>query len=312
MAHITGGGLVENPPRVLADGQVLHLDLAAWTLPPVFAWLARAGRLGAMELLRTFNCGIGMVLVADPARAGAVGATLEACGETVRVIGRIGSGARQAARRVRRSGHGMARRRTAVLISGGGSNLQALLDATAPPGASATIALVVSNEPRAFGLERARRAGVATFVLDHRGFADRTAFETELDRQLRDAGIDLICLAGFMRILTPAFVAGWRDRLLNIHPSLLPAFPGLHTHARALAAGVRVHGCTVHLVRPELDDGPILAQGIVPVLPGDDAASLAARVLEVEHRCYPLALEQVASGVVSGSGLVLHPMVKEF
>jgi phosphoribosylglycinamide formyltransferase 1 len=206
----------------------------------------------------------------------------------------------------------MARRRTAVLISGGGSNLQALLDATAAPGASATIALVVSNEPRAFGLERARRAGVATFVLDHRGFADRTAFEAELVRRLRDAGIDLICLAGFMRILTPVFVAGWLDRLLNIHPSLLPAFPGLHTHARALAAGVRVHGCTVHLVRPELDDGPILAQGIVPVLPGDDAASLAARVLEVEHRCYPLALEQVASGVVSGSGLVLHPMVKEF
>jgi phosphoribosylglycinamide formyltransferase-1 len=214
----------------------------------------------------------------------------------------------------------MARRRTAVLISGGGSNLQALLDSTAAPGASAAIDLVVSNLPRAFGLERARRAGVATMALDHRDFPDRAGFEAVLDRELRRAGIELICLAGFMRILTPGFVAGWHDRLLNVHPSLLPAFPGLHTHARALAAGVRVHGCTVHLVRAALDDGPILVQGVVPVLPADDAATLAARVLEVEHRCYPLALEQVASSrvtidgervVAGGPALVLHPTLTE-
>ena len=213
----------------------------------------------------------------------------------------------------------MARRRTAVLISGGGSNLQALLDATAAPGASATIDLVVSNEPDAFGLNRARRAGVATLVIDHRQFPDRAGFETELDRALRRADMELICLAGFMRILTPTFVAGWHDRLLNIHPSLLPAFPGLHTHVRALAAGVRVHGCTVHLVRAALDDGPILVQGVVPVLPADDAGTLAARVLEVEHRCYPLALEQLASGsVIIADGrvtagappLVLHPTLE--
>lgn len=213
----------------------------------------------------------------------------------------------------------MARRRTAVLISGGGSNLQALLDATADVAASARVELVVSNEPAAFGLERARRAGVASVAIDHRAFAGRAAFEARLDAELRSAGIELVCLAGFMRVLTPAFVTRWQDRLLNIHPSLLPAFPGLHTHARALTAGVAVHGCTVHLVRAALDDGPILAQGLVPVLAEDDEASLAARVLEVEHRCYPLALERLASGTVAvagdrvtagGRALIVHPLVE--
>lgn len=210
----------------------------------------------------------------------------------------------------------MARRRVAVLISGGGSNLQALLDAAAAPDHPAAITLVVSNVEGAFGLQRAARAGVPATCLDHRGFADRAAFDAALDAILREAGIELVCLAGFMRILTAGFVARWHDRLLNIHPSLLPAFPGLHTHARALAAGVRVHGCTVHLVRAALDDGPILVQGIVPVMEGDEEATLAARVLEVEHRCYPLALAGLASGRLTVAGervrggerrLILHP-----
>ena len=210
----------------------------------------------------------------------------------------------------------MARRRVAVLISGGGSNLQALLDAAAAPDHPAAITLVVSNVEGAFGLQRAARAGVPATCLDHRGFADRTAFDAALDAILREAGIELVCLAGFMRILTAGFVARWHDRLLNIHPSLLPAFPGLHTHARALAAGVRIHGCTVHLVRAALDDGPILVQGIVPVMEGDEEATLAARVLEVEHRCYPLALAGLASGRLTVAGervrggegrLILHP-----
>ena len=212
----------------------------------------------------------------------------------------------------------MAGRRTAVLISGSGSNLQALIDACAAGQCAAEIGLVVSNRADAFGLERARRHGIATAVVDHRAFAGRAAFEAVLDRHLREAGIELVCLAGFMRVLTAGFVEGWRDRLLNIHPSLLPAFPGLHTHARALAAGCRVHGCTVHLVRPTLDDGPILVQGVVPVLADDDADHLAARVLEVEHRCYPLALDLFARGDLGITGdrvtlpagarpLVLHP-----
>jgi phosphoribosylglycinamide formyltransferase-1 len=196
----------------------------------------------------------------------------------------------------------MARRRVGVLISGGGSNLQALLDATAAPASPASIVLVVSNVAGAFGLSRAEKAGVPAHCLDHRRFLDRATFDAALDRLLRESGVDLVCLAGFMRILSADFVERWRDRLLNIHPSLLPAFPGLHTHARALASGVRIHGCTVHLVRPALDDGPILVQGVVPVLDGDDAAALAARVLEVEHRCYPLALRGFASGGLAVEG----------
>jgi phosphoribosylglycinamide formyltransferase-1 len=212
----------------------------------------------------------------------------------------------------------MARRRVAVLISGSGSNLQALIDAAARPGSPVEIVLVVSNRADAFGLVRAERAGIVTTIVDHKAFPDRTAFEAAIMAALERAGAELVCLAGFMRILTVGFVEAWRDRMLNIHPSLLPAFRGLHTHARALAAGVQVHGCTVHLVRPELDDGPILVQGIVPVLPGDDEAKLAARVLELEHRCYPLALELLASGAVriaservtaAAPRLVLHPLL---
>ena len=191
---------------------------------------------------------------------------------------------------------GRDKRRTAVLISGRGSNLQALIESCRRPGASAAIAVVVSNVPEAGGLEHARAAGIATRVIDHRLFGGRREFEEALSEALEASAIELVCLAGFMRILSSWFVERWRDRLLNIHPSLLPAFPGLDTHERALEAGVRVHGCTVHFVRAELDAGPIVVQGAVAVRPADTAESLAARVLEIEHRCYPLALELVASG----------------
>lgn len=185
--------------------------------------------------------------------------------------------------------------RVAVLVSGRGSNLKALLAADRQPGASFEIALVIANRPGAGGLDVAAAAGVPSQVVDHKAYDGREAFDRALDRALTEAGVDLVCLAGFMRVLSSWFVERWQDRLLNIHPSLLPAFKGLDTHARALDAGVRVHGCTVHLVRAELDDGPILIQGTVPVLQDDDEASLAARVLEVEHRCYPLALDLFAS-----------------
>ena len=190
----------------------------------------------------------------------------------------------------------MGRRRVAVLISGRGSNLQALLDAAAPPEFPAEIVLVLSNRQDAAGLARAQRAGVPTAVVDHREFADREGFEHALDTRLREHTVDLVCLAGFMRVLTPWLVERWRDRMLNVHPSLLPAFPGLDTHARALAAGVRITGCTVHFVRSEVDSGPIVVQAAVPVAADDTAERLAARVLEAEHRCYALALELVAGG----------------
>jgi formyltetrahydrofolate-dependent phosphoribosylglycinamide formyltransferase len=202
----------------------------------------------------------------------------------------------------------MSGRRVAVLISGRGSNLAALLAAATAPGFPASIALVVSNRAEAPGLAHARAAGVPARVVASRGFgADRAGFEAALEAALAEHGVELIALAGFMRVLSPAFCEAWRDRLVNIHPSLLPAFPGVDTHARALAAGVKLHGCTVHLVRPTVDEGPILAQAAVPVLPEDTPATLAARVLAMEHRLYPPALAALAAGrvrLVDGRALI--------
>lgn len=180
-----------------------------------------------------------------------------------------------------------------VLISGRGSNMSALLEAAAAPDYPACIVLVGTDRPDAAGLAHARDAGVATLALDARALG-RTAFEAALDSGLRARGVELICLAGFMRILSADFVERWRGRALNIHPSLLPAYKGLDTHARALADGVAEHGCTVHWVTPELDSGGIVAQARVPVKPGDDPTSLAARVLEQEHALYPRALAHIA------------------
>jgi phosphoribosylglycinamide formyltransferase-1 len=188
----------------------------------------------------------------------------------------------------------VARLRVAVLISGRGSNLQALIDACAERDFPAEIRLVLSNRGDAAGLARAAHAGIATKVIPHREFATRDEFDAALHHALQAADIELVCLAGFMRLLGKDFVGRWRDRLINIHPSLLPEFRGLDTHARALTAGVPVAGCTVHYVRAAVDDGPIIVQRKVPVLPGDDEAALAARVLEAEHQAYPLALRLIA------------------
>jgi len=191
----------------------------------------------------------------------------------------------------------MNRKRVAILISGRGSNMVALIEAAKADDYPAEIALVISNAPDAAGLARAREAGIPTELVDHKAFGqDRQAFDGELDATLQAQRIDIVCLAGFMRVLSPWFVARWNGRLINIHPSLLPAFKGLHTHERAIAAGAREHGATVHFVVPELDSGPIIEQEKVPVLSSDTADSLAARVLEAEHRIYPLALRRVAEG----------------
>jgi phosphoribosylglycinamide formyltransferase-1 len=187
----------------------------------------------------------------------------------------------------------MARLRVGVLISGRGSNLQALLDAAADPAYPAEIVVVISNRADAAGLGRAAKAGIARRAIEH---SSRAAFAAAADAVLRQSGTELVALAGFMRILDDGFVAAWRDRLVNIHPSLLPAFRGLHPQRQALAAGVRFSGCTVHFVRPEVDTGPIIAQAAVPVRPDDDEASLADRILAAEHRLYPLAVRLFAEG----------------
>jgi phosphoribosylglycinamide formyltransferase-1 len=205
-------------------------------------------------------------------------------------------------------GEPMSRKRIAVLISGRGSNMAALIEAGKDESYPAEIVLVAANRPDAGGLDIARAAGIATEVVDHAEFGkDRAAFERALHAALERHHIEIVCLAGFMRLLTPWIVNQWKERMLNIHPALLPAFKGLDTHSRALQAGAKLHGATVHFVVAEMDSGPIIAQGAVAVRPGDTEASLAARVFAVEHRIYPLALKLLAQGrvtVVDGRCLI--------
>ncbi len=214
----------------------------------------------------------------------------------------------------------MARLPVAVLISGRGSNLSALIEAASEDDYPAEIALVISNVAGAGGLVHAAAAGIACQTIQHTDFADRESFEDAINDALKRAGVELVCLAGFMRLLTENFVTRWRDRLINIHPSLLPAFRGLHVHERVLAYGARFSGCTVHFVRPAMDDGPILIQSAVPVHSDDDAATLAARVLAEEHIIYPMAVQLIAeqrvrvvnekvmiAGAASPRGAVVNP-----
>jgi len=196
----------------------------------------------------------------------------------------------------------MARLRLGVLISGRGSNLQALIDACQGLAFPAEIACVISNVRGVQGIERAKVAGIPAVVVPHKGYPDRESFEADLTRVLYAHGADLVCNAGFMRILTASFFDEWPDRVINIHPSLLPAFPGLRTHERVLAAGCRFTGCTVHFSRPTVDEGPIIVQAVVPVRPDDTADRLGARVLAEEHRIYPLAVRWLAEGRVHLDG----------
>src|SRR5947208_12773731 len=202
----------------------------------------------------------------------------------------------------------MARLRVGVLISGRGSNLQALIEAAADPGYPAEIALVISNRPEAAGLQRATQARIAHQTIAER---DRAGFAAVADTALRQHGVELVALAGFMRLLDAGFVERWRDRMVNIHPSLLPAFPGLHPQRQALAAGVRFSGCTVHFVRAQVDSGPIIAQAAVPVHDGDNEARLAERILAAEHRLYPMAVRLFAEGRlrVHGEGVAISGAV---
>lgn len=188
----------------------------------------------------------------------------------------------------------MAKLKVGVLISGSGSNLQALIDMCADEAAPAEIVRVISNVADAYGLQRAEAAGIATSVISHCDYETREAFENAIDEVLDADKTEMVCLAGFMRMLTDSFVQRWRDRMINIHPALLPSFKGLHTHERAIEAGVKFHGATVHYVRPEMDEGPIIIQACVPVLPNDTPEELGKRVLEQEHRIYPLALRMIA------------------
>ncbi len=200
----------------------------------------------------------------------------------------------------------MAKFKIGVLISGRGSNLQALIEATAQPDFPAKIVLVISNRADAKGLDLAEKADIETEVINHKAFDNRDAFDEALSKSLSKADVDLVCLAGFMLLLKDKFVADWHDKLINIHPSILPAFRGLNVHERVIESGARITGCTVHYVRPAVDDGPIIAQAAVAVLPSDTPDSLAGRVLKAEHRLYPMAVAAIVSGRVRLDGNIVQ------
>ncbi|CAN5528123.1 phosphoribosylglycinamide formyltransferase [soil metagenome] len=196
----------------------------------------------------------------------------------------------------------MKRKRTAILISGRGSNMSALIAAGRESAYPAEFVVVISNRPGAAGLHAAEQAGIHAVALDHRLSTDREGFDHTLDQTLRDHDVELVACAGYMRIMTRGLITAWRDRMINIHPSLLPLYPGLHTHERALADGVKIHGCSVHVMRDDVDTGPIIAQAAVPVLSDDTPERLAVRVLAAEHQLYPRALSLYASGRVRIEG----------
>ncbi|RXN16627.1 trifunctional purine biosynthetic adenosine-3 [Labeo rohita] len=322
-AHITGGGLLENIPRVLPSELAVELDASRWRIPAVFSWLQQEGGLSEDEMSRTFNCGLGAVLVVSKQDAQRVLRLLQAQ-EEAWIVGSLAHkqpGAEAVViRNLERSlkdspgrspdtsalqngahhGEHASRKRTrvAVLISGTGTNLQALMEQVKKPSSSAEIVVVISNRPAVMGLKRAALAGIQTRVVDHKLYGSRAEFDGTIDKVLEEFGVELVCLAGFMRILTGPFVRKWSGKMLNIHPSLLPSFKGVNAQKQALQAGVRVTGCTVHFVAEEVDAGAIVVQEAVPILVTDTEDSLSERIREAEHRAFPAALELVASGAV--------------
>ncbi|KAK2570668.1 Trifunctional purine biosynthetic protein adenosine-3 [Acropora cervicornis] len=335
-AHITGGGLLENIPRVLPPGVGVMLDATTWNLPMVFGWIFGQGNVATQEMARTFNCGIGAVLIVEKGVASSVLDHLKGFEQQAWIIGQVTKCIddsrpvtvnhlqevlSECARKSDIKGqqvdkvfaNGLAKRakicngqieeqenshemKVGVLISGSGTNLQALIDRSLQQDSCANIVLVISNVPGVQGLKRAEAAGISTRVIKHKDFKSRLEFDMAMDAALKEAGVELVCLAGFMRIVTGEFVRKWNGRLLNIHPSLLPSFKGVNAHKMVLEAGVCITGCTVHFVAEEVDAGAIITQEAVPVLNGDTEETLQERVKCAEHRAYPRAMELLASG----------------
>ena len=315
LAHITGGGLTQNIPRVLPKNLAADLDANNWSVPPVFEWIQREGKVKDEDMLLTFNCGVGMTVIVDAKDADFVLKQIHANGlPRASVIGKLVQRKKleegvivknfspkdslQQQNKLKNQG----KKKVAVLISGSGTNLQSLIDSSTGSNASsssAEISLVISNVEGVEGLNRAKRAGIKTVVIPHANYKKRVDFDMEVDRVLNQHGIEFVFLAGFMRIISPEFVRKWEGRLVNIHPSLLPSFKGMHTHEDALAAGVKIHGCTVHFVDDGVDTGAIILQESVRVLPSDTPSVLQERVkTQAEHKVYPLAMELVTGGQV--------------
>lgn len=318
-AHITGGGLLENIPRVLPRKLGVDLDACTWRVPKVFSWLQQEGQLSEEEMARTFNCGVGAALVVSKDQteqilhdirqhqedAWVIGSVVECPEDSPRVrvknlIETMQTNGSVVTNGFLRSNFPSQQKkaRVAVLISGTGSNLQALIDSTRDPKSSSHIVLVISNKAAVAGLDRAERAGIPTRVINHKLYKSRVEFDNAVDHILEEFSVDIVCLAGFMRILSGQFVRKWDGKILNIHPSLLPSFKGSNAHEQVLEAGVTITGCTVHFVAEDVDAGQIILQEAVPVQRDDTVATLSERVKAAEHKIFPAALQLVASGAV--------------
>lgn len=313
-AHITGGGLIENIPRVLPKNVKVTLDAFKWKILPIFGWLAAVGNISQREMLRTFNCGIGAILICAEREKDKVLQMLKE--ENPMIIGKVHSRCNDEANvevqnfdksietEIRKyvphivSKLATPLKKVGVLISGSGTNLQSLINATKDPTQhiGAEIVIVISNKPNVEGLNRAARAGIKTVVIQHNQYASREAFDSAMNVELDKVGVEIVCLAGFMRILSAQFVNRWKGALINVHPSLLPSFKGAQAHQDALTAGVRISGCTVHFVEVDIDSGAIIEQEWVPVLPNDTVKTLQERVKKAEHKAFPRALKHLATG----------------
>lgn len=313
-AHITGGGLTENIPRVLTPQLGVRLDALKWKIPAVFPWLATAGGVNQDELLRTFNCGIGGILIVNKSDEAEFLTMLKHHGATVIgsvfarpagtpdvIVDNFGDAweplMKQHVPHVVKM-HSGSKKRVGVLISGSGTNLQALIDATQDPAQhmGAEIALVISNKDGVEGLQRAQRAGIPTKVISLKNYGSREECDMAMQAALMNAQVDFICLAGFMRVLTEKFTNLWHGKMINVHPALLPLFKGTHGAKQALEAGVRVTGCTVHFVEADIDSGAIIVQEAVPILVGDTEETLQDRLRPAEHRAFTNALRLLATG----------------
>ncbi|EHB07597.1 Trifunctional purine biosynthetic protein adenosine-3 [Heterocephalus glaber] len=318
-AHITGGGLLENIPRVLPKKFGVDLDARTWRIPRVFSWLQQEGQLSEEEMARTFNCGVGAALVVSKDQTDHILREIQQRQEEAWVIGSVVA-CPEGSPRVKVKNlietmqinesvlvngsletHFPAQQkkaRVAVLISGTGSNLQALIDSTQDPNSAAHIVVVISNKPAVAGLNKAEKAGIPTRVINHKLYKNREEFDGAIDQVLEEFATDIVCLAGFMRILSGPFVRKWDGKMLNIHPSLLPSFKGSNAHEQVLEAGVTITGCTVHFVAEDVDAGQIILQEAVPVKRGDTVATLSEKVKVAEHKIFPKALQLVASGTI--------------
>lgn len=308
VAHITGGGMWFNIPRVLLPHLTAELNGKLINMQPIFGWLASTGNISKLELMKTFNCGLGMILIASPEHETTLLSALHGTGASV--IGKIVPTkpeghqliVRHFATCIDRIQNSLIipKKRVAVLISGNGSNLQALVDASknSAMGLQSEIVFVISNKAGVYGLERCQNEGIPFKVINHKDFKSREEFDDEMTRELEAQNIDIVCLAGFMRVLSPKFVNKWKGKLLNIHPSLLPKYKGIHAQEEALASGDTISGCTVHFVDENVDTGSTIVQEIVPILPNDTVQSLTDRIHKAEHVAFPKALRLLASNYV--------------